>query len=215
MADSSIGRSDPLIRSTTMLERAGTATDRQPQRRERQDRRDKEKDGTRRRRIHDLLFEEIDQIDALEPRQRERVKRNIRSHFASAAPATPPRYGQAPAHAADADAGWPHAPPAGEPLEDPGDGTGGDHDPDPEGDADRLLRDIEAPLSVDEEQFLQVAAPLHPHLPPADAEENARLARQLRDCLAQQTERARKIAVYLHLLLALHGATRPRFVLDV
>lgn len=196
MAESSIGRSNPLVRSTLALERAGTATDRHPQRREQQDRRSKEKDAPRRRRIHDLLFEEIDQIDALDPHQRERVKRNIRNHFADAQPATPPHYGQ-PRPAA----------------EDRGDEAAEDEDA--ERAAHDLLHDPDTLVSADHEPFVQVAAPVHPHLPPSEAEENARLARQLRDCLAHHTERARKIAVYLHLLLALHGGARPRFVVDV
>ncbi|WP_029007440.1 hypothetical protein [Azospirillum halopraeferens] len=195
MADSSIGRSEPLIRSAVAVERAGTATDRHPQRREQQERRSKEKDAPRRRRIHDLLFEEIDQIDALEPGQRERIKRNIRTHFAGAQPATPVNYGQPP--------------PSGEPAGDAGTAA------EPEHPAGGPPADADTPVAADHEPFVRVAAPVHPHLPPDEAAENARLARQLRDCLALHTERARKIAVYLHLLLALHHTARPRFVVDV
>ena len=46
-------------------------------------------------------------------------------------------------------------------------------------------------------------------------EARANWAEQLRDCLSRNTDRTRKVAVYLHLLLTLEGAFRPHMVVDV
>ena len=43
---------------------------------------------------------------------------------------------------------------------------------------------------------------------------SAILAKQLRDCLGRHTLTARRVAVYLHLLLTLNGALRPHTIID-
>ncbi|WP_448203151.1 hypothetical protein [Azospirillum sp. sgz302134] len=182
MTDGSIGRSEPLIRSPVAVERTGSATDRQKRRPAQQDRRDHEEPNRKRRRVYDLLFDEIDEIDTLEPQQRARIKQNLRAHLATRAP---------PPHA-------PSPPP--------------DHDE--EGIAAALLDDPATTVPLDHDHIVHMAAPTHPHQPPQDAAENAALARQLRLCLDLHTEAARRVAVYLHLLLTLDGALRPHTVVD-
>lgn len=191
MAEGPIGRSDLYVRPTNAVERSGAATDRRPRReqqdqKEASDRRRKEPPNPRRRRVYEMLFDEIDQIDSLSERQRTRVKENIRSHVAAAPPPDEPPPAEAP-------------PP--------------DHDE--EHAAEQLLADPQAPVSVDHDHIVHVAAPAHPHLTLTEAEENRLLAEQLRVCLAQHTERARKLAVYLHMLLRMSGTLRPTMMLDV
>ncbi|HYG86672.1 MAG TPA: hypothetical protein VD978_10465 [Azospirillum sp.] len=187
MAEGNIGRSDLYVRPANAVERSGSATDRQPQRDQQHqhhpERRKKELPNPRRRRVYDMLFDEIDRIDTLSERQRARIKTNIRAHVIS----NPP-------------------PPTAEPPPP-------DHDE--ERVADQLLSDPQMPLPLDEEHIVRVAAPVHPQLPIDEAEENRILAEQLRVCLAQRTEQARKVAVYLHLLLSMSGAMRPSMILDV
>jgi len=183
MADGFIGRSEPLIRSTAAVERMGNATDRQSRRQQhQQERRDREEPNPKRRRIYDLLFDEIDQIGALDSGQKSRIKQNIRTQLATRAP--PPSAGPQPEH-------------------------------DEERIAASLLDDPAATVSVDHDHIVHMAAPTHPHLPPQEVAENAILAMQLRDCLARHSTAARRVAVYLHLLLTLDGALRPHMVVDV
>ncbi|HYF88585.1 hypothetical protein [Azospirillum sp.] len=181
-----IGPPEFSVRSTAGVERSGSATDRNSRRNSRQERHDREQErrdhsppNPQRRRLYDLLFDEVDQFDGLDERQRSLLKDNLRSHLsrrAPPAPATPP-----PVH----------------------------HDE--EALAEALLKDPAAPLPVDPEHIVEAVTTAAPEL---DAE-TARLAEQLRDCLSRNTDRARKVAVYLHLLLTLEGAFRPHMVVDV
>lgn len=181
MADGFISRSDLLVRSPSVVERPGSATDRQPRRQTRQDRREQEEPNRKRRRIYDLLFDEIDEIDSLEPGQRARIKQNLRAHLASRAPPPGPT-------------------------------------PPPEQDEERiaatLIDDPAAAVPVDHDHIVHMAAPTHPRLTPEETAENAILAKQLRDCLSRHTLAARRVAVYLHLLLTLDGALRPHTIID-
>ena len=202
MGDGSIGRSDRLIRPARAVDRSGSATERQPRRepqdqKEAYDRRRKEPPNPRRRRVYELLFDEVDRIDNLTEGQRARIKDNIRSHVAAAPPAGP-----LPAQSS------PAAPLPAQP--EPHAGQDEAH-----ADAEQLLADAQAEVPVDHDHIVRVAAPVHPHLPLSEAEENRLLAEQLRVCLAQHTERARKLAVYLHVLLRLHDPMRPTLVLDI
>ena len=71
-------------------------------------------------------------------------------------------------------------------------------------------------LEVDHDGIVGLAVADGPHLTAAEVLENARLTRQMHDCLALHTERARKVAVYLHLLLGIHPDPRPHvMVVDV
>lgn len=178
MTDSYISRSEPLVRSPSAVQRTGSATDRQHRRD--QDRRDREEPNRKRRRIYDLLFDEIDEIDSLEPAQRARIKQNLRTHLASRGPPQTPQ------------------PPG---LED-------------EHLATTLIEEHAAAVPVDHDHIVHMAAPTHAQLSPQETEENAILARQLRDCLGRHTVTARRVAVYLHLLLAVDGALRPHTVVD-
>lgn len=130
MAESSIGGSGPMIRVAGGVSRAGSATDRQKRRQEQEhpehpgheraggrsderqkdgsagqpdeqrDRRARDAANQQRRRLLDLLFEEIDGVPGLETAQRERLRRNLRARLT-------PR----PAPAADAVAQGPPLPP--------------------------------------------------------------------------------------------------------
>lgn len=195
MADAQIGRPDFPLRPTGVVERTGSATDRQPRRQQQHqhrepDRRDPQPPNPKRRRIYDMLFEEIDQIDALDEGQRARIKDNIRSHLTAT-----PRHETPHSRRAYA-TGYAQTPPEPPPAEP-------------------IVADPNAVEPVDPDQIVKVAAPVHPHLPPDEAQENARLAHQLRECLALHTERARKVAVYLQLLLRLDHSLRPHLVVDI
>ncbi|MBP2313966.1 hypothetical protein [Azospirillum soli] len=182
MTDGLIGRSEPLIRSPSAVERMGSATDRQQRRQPQQERRSQEEPNKKRRRIYDLLFDEIDQIDTLDGGQKARIKQNIRAQLSSRAPPSaagpPPVQDEARVAAA-------------------------------------LLDESATPDPADHDRIVHMAAPTHPHLPPQEVAENAILAMQLRNCLAHRTTTARRVAVYLHLLLTLDGALRPHMVVDV
>ncbi|HEY0834179.1 MAG TPA: hypothetical protein VGE72_09765 [Azospirillum sp.] len=207
MADAQIGRPVYPVRPTGVVERAGSATDRQQRRQPQQEhrdpeRRDHEPPNPKRRRIYDMLFEEIDQIDALDERQRTRIKDNIRSHLTTA-----PRH-EAPHGRHPYANGYAPAPPATDPH-------AAEPSPPELSATEPVIASLDTAEPVDHDHIVQVAAPLHPQLPPEEAQENARLARQLRECLALHTERARKVAVYLHLLLRLDGSLRPHLVVDI
>ena len=183
MTDGLIGRSEPLIRSTTAVERMGSATDRQQRRQPQQERRSQEEPNPKRRRIYDLLFDEIDQIDTLDGGQKARIKQNIRAQLSSRGP-PPSAAGPPPAR---------DKTPIASPVPD----------------------ESAPPVAVDDDHIVHMAAPTHPHLPPQEVAENAILAMQLRDCLGRRTTTARRVAVYLNLLLTLDGALRPHMVVDV
>ncbi|MBP2303921.1 hypothetical protein GBZ48_34205 [Azospirillum melinis] len=181
-----IGPPEFSVRTTAGVERTGSATDRNHRRnprREQQDReqerRDRSPPNPQRRRLYDLLFDEVDQFDGLDDRQRSRLKDSLRNHLSRSTPAPP-----------TAAASVPH---------------------DEEALAEALLKDPAAPIPVDPEHIIQAVAATAPE---QDAE-TARMAEQLRDCLSRNTDRARKVAVYLHLLLTLEGAFRPHMVVDV
>ncbi|CAO3421473.1 hypothetical protein [Azospirillum endophyticum] len=185
-----VGPPEFSVRTTAGIERAGSATDRkqkrnprQEQREREQERRDQTSPNPQRRRLYDLLFDEVDQLDGIDERQRTRLKDNLRSHLSRSTPTSA-------------------AAPTAAPLAVP-------HDE--EALAEALLKDPTAPLPVDPEHIIQAATAATPEQDP----ETARLAEQLRDCLARNTDRARKVAVYLHLLLTLEGAFRPHMVVDV
>ncbi|PGH54037.1 hypothetical protein CRT60_29870 [Azospirillum palustre] len=181
-----IGPPEFSVRTTAGVERTGSATDRNHRRnprREQQDReqerRDQSPPNPQRRRLYDLLFDEVDQFDGLDDRQRNRLKDSLRSHLSRRAPIPP--------------AATPSVPHDEEAL------------------AEALLKDPSAPIPVDPEHIVQAVTAAAPE---QDAE-TARMAEQLRDCLSRNTDRARKVAVYLHLLLTLEGAFRPHMVVDV
>ncbi|QCO14102.1 hypothetical protein D3869_02000 [Azospirillum brasilense] len=197
MTDGSIGRPEPLVRSAGVVERTGGATDRrkrrqnrqdlQQQEREQQERRDQDEANHKRRRLYDLLFDEIDELDTLNAGQRARIKQNLRAQLANRRP---------PPHLAPNLA---QPPPADEDIERI---------------AAALLEKAVAAHSVDHDHIVAMAAPTHPALPPGQTAENVALANQLRDCLEQRTTTSRRVAVYLRLLLTLEGAFRPHLVVD-
>lgn len=181
-----IGPPEFSVRTAAGVERAGSATDRNHRRnprREQQDReqerRDQSPPNPQRRRLYDLLFDEVDQFDGLDDQQRIRLKDSLRNHLS--------RRARSPAAASSP---VPH---------------------DEEALAEALLKDPTAPIPVDPEHIVQAVTAAAPE---QDAE-TARMAEQLRDCLSRNTDRARKVAVYLHLLLTLEGAFRPHMVVDV
>ncbi|WP_376958937.1 hypothetical protein ABNQ39_03400 [Azospirillum sp. A26] len=181
-----VGPPEFSVRTTAGVERAGSATDRNRRRNPRreqqereQERRDQSPPNPQRRRLYDLLFDEVDQFDGLDDRQRDRLKDSLRSHLSRRRPAPP-----------TAAPSVPH---------------------DEEALAEALLKDPAAPIPVDPEHIVQAVTAAAPE---QDAE-TARMAEQLRDCLSRNTDRARKVAVYLHLLLTLEGAFRPHMVVDV
>lgn len=190
MTEQRIDSRPPTVRPAGAVQRVGTATDRRSRRQEAEDRR-KGGDGARKRRhLYDLLFDEIDQVPELEATQRERLKRNIRAHLAlRARDQTPlpsvPRPPPDEEAAAEGDLHPPLAPAAPEQGEE-------DHD-----------------------HLIGVAAPLSPELPPEELAQNAMLAQQLRECLSRNSEAARKVAVYLKLLLSIDGALSPHVVIDI
>lgn len=205
MTEQRIDSRPPTVRPAGAVQRAGTATDRRPRRQEAEDRRNGGDGARKRRHIYDLLFEEIDQVPELEAAQRERLKRNIRAHLALRARdqtplptiPRPPPDDAAPAvedeggyHPADAHA-TPHATPPHE--------------------GDVALEAEED----DHDHLIGVAAPQSPELPPEELAQNAILARQLRECLGRNSEAARKVAIYLKLLLSIDGALSPHVVIDI
>lgn len=180
-----IGPPEFSVRTTAGVERSGSATDRNHRRNPRQEQHDREQErreqhppNPQRRRLYDLLFDEVDQFDGLDEHQRTRLKDNLRSHLTRRI--LPSAATSAPQH-------------------------------DEEALAEALLKDPAAPLPVGPEHIVQAATAAAATSDP----ETARLAEQLRDCLARNTDRARKVAVYLHLLLTLEGAFRPHMVVDV
>lgn len=196
MGEGAIGRSGPLLRAPGAVERSGGATDRerrqprQPPRQDKEepkphDRRAGDPANRRRRRLFDLLFEEIEQIPDLDARQKERLRKNLRSRIAQRDAPFPPR---------DA-----IPPPRPEPAAPPPSDAPEDH-PD---------------IPIDPDRIAAAVAPVDEEMPPEEVEENVVLAEQLRDCLARRTDTARKVAVYLHLLLSVDGALRPHVVIEV
>ncbi|MBP2303037.1 hypothetical protein [Azospirillum picis] len=182
-----IGPPEFSVRTAAGVERAGSATDRNHRRDPRREQRDREQErrdqnppNPQRRRLYDLLFDEVDQFDGLDDGQRTRLKDNLRSYL-SRRTAAPPSTTPLPPHQDEAAL------------------------------AEALLGDPAAPLPVDPERIVRAATAAAAHADP----ETARLAEQLRDCLARNTDRARKVAVYLHLLLTLEGAFKPHMVVDV
>jgi hypothetical protein len=181
MTEQLIGSRSTGLRSAGAVQRTGTATDRRPRRQDAEDKR-KEADGAKkRRRLYDLLFEEIDQVPELEAHQRERLKRNIRAHMALRA------RDQTPLPTVMRDG----------PQEEK-QATPQKHEPEPE-----------------HETLINIAAPVSPDLPPEEIDQNIRLAAQLRDCLTRNTEAARKVAIYLKILLSIDHALDPHVVIDI
>lgn len=214
MPESSIGRSERLVRPSVGVERAGSATDHShrdrrherehpPQDHEPSERRDPKPPNPLRRRLYDLLFEEIDDIDALSPNQKTRIKDNIRANLTTPPAPPPPAPRPAPPYA-HSPRGPRLLPRAESPTVIP---TTDEED-------ESLARDLLADprLEVDHDGIVGLAVPEAPHQSADEALENARLARQVRECLALHTERARKVGVYLHLLLSLHPDPRPHVV---
>lgn len=198
MTEQRIDNRPPTVRPAGAVQRAGTATDRRPRRQEAEDRR-KGGDGARKRRhLYDLLFDEIDQVPELEATQRERLKRNIRAHLALRA------RDQTPLPAV------PRPPP--------------DEEPTVEKDVVRAAENTAAhpdggvapeAREDDHDHLIGVAAPQSPELPPDELAQNAILAQQLRECLGRNSEAARKVAIYLKLLLSIDGALSPHVVIDI
>lgn len=218
MPESFIGRSERLVRPSLGVERTGSATDHShrerrherehpPQDHEQPERRDAKPPNPLRRRLYDLLFEEIDDIDALSPNQKTRIKDNIRANLT----APPARHAASHPTQRPAVPYPPHSPRPARLLpwaEPPTVIPASDEDD------ESLARDLLADprLEVDPDGIVGLAVPEHPHQTADEALENARLAREMRECLALHTERARKVGVYLHLLLSLHPDPRPHVV---
>lgn len=184
MTEQLIGSRSTGLRGAGAVQRTGTATDRRPRRQDAEDKR-KEADGAKkRRRLYDLLFEEIDQVPELEAHQRERLKRNIRAHMALRA------RDQTPLPTVMRD----------EPQEE-----------------NRQEEKQAAPQKhePEHETLINIAAPVSLDLPPEEIDQNIRLAAQLRDCLTRNTEAARKVAIYLKILLTIDHALDPHVVIDI
>ncbi|HRQ80832.1 MAG TPA: hypothetical protein PKZ97_06915 [Azospirillaceae bacterium] len=136
----------------------------------------------------------------LEATQRERLKRNIRAHLALRArdqtplPTIPRPPPDDAALAVEDEGGYHPADAHAAPHE------GGVALETEEGDHDHLIG---------------VAAPQSPELQPEELAQNAILARQLRECLGRNSEAARKVAIYLKLLLSIDGALSPHVVIDI
>ncbi len=189
-----------MVRAPGVTARTGTATDDQT-RRDPRERRREDDTNKKRRHLFDLLFDEIDQVDGLSDVQRGRIRNNIRARIAAKVLDSQIRATQQAAHALEIAAQ--RAPPhAQHPPDPPPDGAA------PDAPAEPLVR-------ADPDQIIAFAAPQDSDQPPDELIENARMAELLRDCLARNTERARKVAIYLHLILALDGALRPHVVVDV
>lgn len=219
MTDSFIGRSERLVRPTPGVDRAGSATDHphrdrrhdreHPPQDEHPDRRGHKPPNPLRRRLYDLLFDEIDDIDSLSAGQKTRIKDNLRANLTAAAQAQVQAH-QTASHPAAPRPRVPCAPLAG--AVPPAPPPAGDEED--ESLARALLAD--PALEVDHAGIVGLAVDGGPHLTPDEVLENARLTRQMHDCLALHTERARKVAVYLHLLLGIHPDPRPHvMVVDV
>lgn len=152
----------------------------------------------RRRQVHanpqrsslfDLLFDEVDATPEIEDRVKDRLKRNVRRSFR--------RQEAAPAPA-------PIAPP---------------HAVKPPSAADDLVHVVvPAVETIDPERLIRIAA--------EDTDDAARdqervvearlVASQLRYCLSQHTETARKVSTYLRALLVVtHGHYKPKLVIEV
>lgn len=191
MADSPIGRPEPLIAAAVASNRIGPAPERQ-KRREPEERKNgggkknrqtEEPINARRRRLFDLLFFEIDRVPDIAAGQKARLKENLRAHIerrSSEHPGTLPT---------------------------------------PE-EIDALLDASENPddhpnLTVEPEAILKAALPEEPAATKTEADENARLAAQFRACLELDTAVARKVALYLKLLVRLAGLMSPHFTVDV
>lgn len=183
-----LGRSEFTVRTAGAVERTGSPTEQRKQRNPRQERRDRHPPNPKRRHIYDLLFDEIDRIDSLDDRLRERLKTNLRNQLTN----------RAVAARTEARTQRPAAPvPDGEAL------------------AEKLLREPD-PIPLDHDDIVQLAAPTaQAKVPVHEALENAILAAQLRDCLSRNTETARRVAVYLHLLLSIDGMLRPHTIVEV
>jgi len=182
MSGNGFGSSEFSIRSTGPIAPTGSATERHRQGNPRQERRDRNPPNPQRRRLYDLLYDEVDRFDGLDERQRTKLKANLRDHLTARANLPPSS-----------------APPS---------------EPDAEDLASRLLGDPSTGVPVDADHIVAAATSSGPVTPEEEAE-NALLASQLRDCLDQHTERARKVAVYLHLLMSIDGAEQPHTVVDV
>lgn len=222
MGDGSVGTPNRIVRPTSAVERAESVTDRRPRREQQQqqqkdaERRRKEPPNPRRRRVYDLLFEEVDQLDSLTEQQRARVKENIRNHVIDVPPpaveATP-----LPLPAATGDAA---AAPIATGSTAAAAAAAATDAPLSEHDetlvAERLLADPHAEVPVNQDHLVNVAAPVRPHQAMNEAEENRILAEQLRLCLSQHSARARKLTVYLHVLLNMSQTVRrPTLMLDI
>lgn len=191
MADSPIGRPEPLIAPAVATNRIGPAPERQkrrePQERKdgggKKDRRTEDPVNARRRRLFDLLFFEIDRVPEIAPVQKARLKENLRAHIERHSTEHP------------------------------------DVLPTPE-EIDALLDASENPddhpnLTVEPDTILSAAIPEEPAATKTEADENAQLAAQFRACLELDTAIARKVALYLKLLVRLAGLMSPHFTVDV
>ncbi len=148
----------------------------QPQQRSNQER------NRRRRQLFDILMQEVEAIPELEPKAKERLRVNLRELAREQDRPTPARRPLPPAAppvvaAPPAEEHHPEAPPAADPH------------------ADHVVAALVPVFDPSE--------PVEGEALPLDAEENARVAEQLRRCLSLHTERARKISSYIQALLAL------------
>lgn len=194
MSEQRIDFHPPTVRAAVGVQKTGTATDRRPRREEGKDKRRENETPRKRRHIYDLLFDEIDHVQELQVDQRERLKRNIRAHLALRARDQTPLPTVMPE----------------EPRPDTAETAPAT--------ARQTAAETARALPPDDEEarrLLDIAAPLHPGLPPDELELNAQLAAQLLDCLARNTDTARKVATYLRILLGIDGALDPHLVIEI
>jgi hypothetical protein len=188
MTEQLIGSRSTGLRGAGAVQRTGTATDRRPRRQDAEDKRKEGEASKKRRRLYDLLFEEIDHVPELEAHQRERLKRNIRAHIALRA------RDQTPLPTVV------HGKPQEEKPQETKQSTPQKYEPEQE---------------PEHETLINIAAPISPDLSPEEIDQNTQLAAQLRYCLTQNTETARKVAIYLKILLTIDHALDPHVVIDI
>lgn len=190
MADRDIGRSDPLIARAGLIGKAGSATDGQKrhQRPKHESRREetpeRRSDDPASRRWRRLLDLLFEEIEKV-PGVRTEQRHRLRENLREHIVAR----------------------------------ARAEHVVEPTEEELRALLDVsENPddhpdLIVDIDRVVEAAVPeVAPAAPPAS--EEAELAQQFRRCLEVNTETARKVSLYLTLLIRLSGALRPRFTLE-
>lgn len=193
MDDRSIGRSEPLIRAPGSIDRSGSATDRE-KRRSAQDHQQPRRDDLKDRRAQDavnqwrrrLLDLLFVEVEGIANIEPPQKERLKRNLRAHVFGRGPPDDGRQPT------------------LEDIQAVLTASENPDDHPD-----------LSVDPESLAAAALPPESSRTSDDAQDNVALAQQFRRCMEVNTDAARKVALYLHLLLRLRGVFDPHVVVEV